>query len=116
MICSILLTFNQAHCKPPLSTEEVERIAASVARYAPHPEDNIAATLTDTGNADRFARDWADVIRFVPEWKKWLIWDGMRWGPDDSGSVMELAKESTRRIYEEGVGLVDGDVRTALRL
>ena len=113
-ILSVLLTQNASLCKPPLPTDEVERIAASVARYEPQVGGNTSIALTDTANAERFEHDWKEQVRFIPEWKKWLIWDGTRWVKDDAAKIMELAKESARRIYEEGVGLTDEKLRIEL--
>jgi len=44
-----------------------------------------------------------DVIRFVPEWNSWIIYDGTRWVRDDKGSqvhqhVMEYIKSLGSRI------------------
>lgn len=114
LILSILLTQNQVVCKPPLPTEEVERIAHSVSRYEPQPNTDMSRTLTDTGNADRIRRDWGDRIRYVPAWKKWLVWDESRWVKDDVNQVMELGKETAHRIYEEGVGQIDEKLRTSI--
>ncbi len=111
---SVLLTQNQLVCKPPLPEDEVERIASSVGRYEPQPSADIATTLTDTGNAERFEQNWKDCLRYVPKWKRWLLWDGTRWVKDDSSHVVELAKETARRIYEEGVGLPDENVRISI--
>lgn len=110
----ILLTQNLAACKPPLPAEEVERIASSIQRYDPQSNDTLSRTLTDTGNADRFKRDWENRIRYVPTWKKWLVWDESRWVKDAVNQVMELGKETAQRIYEEGVGQKDEKLRTSI--
>jgi putative DNA primase/helicase len=114
LIRSILLTQNELMCKPPLPTDEVERISSSVARYEPQLGGDLTSTLTDTGNAERFEQNWKDRIRYIPSWKKWLLWDGTRWVKDDSNLIMELAKETARRIYEEGVGLTDDKLRISI--
>ena len=35
---------------------------------------------TDLGNARLFADCFGDELRYVTEWKQWLVWDGRRWG------------------------------------
>ncbi len=114
LIRSILLTQNQVICNPPLPAEEVDRIAASVSRYEAQPNVDVAATLTDTANAERFEQSWNDRIRYVPTWRKWLLWDGTRWVKDDSNLIMELGKETARRIYEEGVAITDEKLRISI--
>lgn len=114
LIRSCLLAHNLLACKPPLPAAEVERIAESVSRYDPQPPAEIASTLTDSGNADRLERDWQQQARYVPEWGKWILWDGSRWIMDTSGQIMELAKETARRILEEGVGIADQETRKAV--
>ena len=105
---------NLARCKPPLSTEEVNNIARSVARYTPANPDNIQETLTDVGNADRFAAQYADAVRYVPEWKKWLRWNEYYWAPAESGEIVEMAKQVARAIYHEGCDIPDPTVRHAI--
>ena len=56
-ICAALLATNQARCEPPLDGREVERIAASVARYEP---DGITVALAENHYGQMFADDEAD--------------------------------------------------------
>ena len=47
----------------------------------------------DNGSGRLFADIYRDIARFVPERKKWYIYDGTRWIPDVGGlKTMELAK------------------------
>ena len=58
-----------------------------------HPEKNDRYGWNDIGNGNLFA-DWhRDVARYVPERRKWFVYDGSVWGPD-TGSLytMELCK------------------------
>jgi hypothetical protein len=60
---------------------------------------------TDLGNARRLiARHGAD-IRFIPEWRNWIVWDGTRWRVDDDGAIMRLAKETVESMYAEALRL-----------
>jgi putative DNA primase/helicase len=110
-IDAALQEVNQQRCQPPLDRLEVSGIAESIAKYPPANPDNILASLTDAGNADRFADRWRETVRYVPEWKKWLVWDGCCWVKDDVNKVTELAKEVARDIYMEGVAIHDPSVR-----
>jgi putative DNA primase/helicase len=126
-ILAALQVANEQRCQPPLEAEEVEKIAASVARYA--PADNVVRisvnghgsappaqgyNLTDLGNAERFVRDHGEDVRYCYPWRKWLVWTGTRWERDDTGKVYKLAKETVRAIYREASDAEDEDRRKAL--
>lgn len=75
------------------STDSRNKIDISAAMRIP---------LTDLGNAERFARDNGDGLRYVPEWRKWLAWNGSYWQVDTANiAVMQSAKETARGIYSE---------------
>lgn len=64
--------------------------------------ENIDAIhLTDVGNSRRLARRWGDVIRYVPQFRAWHVWDGTRWARDVRGVIYELAKETALAIADE---------------
>ena len=126
-IIAALRVANEQRCQPPLNTEEVERIAASVSRY--EPADNVVSisanghgatrppagyNLTDLGNAERFVRDHGEDVRYCYPWGKWLVWTGSRWQRDEAGRVHRLAKETVRSIYREASGAEDENRRKAL--
>ena len=67
--------------------------------------------LTDLGNAERLVHHHGEDIRYCHAWKKWLIWDGRRWAPDDSDRIMRLAKEVIRFIYSEAERASDSSER-----
>jgi putative DNA primase/helicase len=133
---------NARRCDPPLEEEEVNGIAASVARYAPAPRrperpveeepgeaggvdppsingrrtrrDPGGFNLTDLGNSERFIAHHGEDIRYCYPWRKWLVWTGARWERDDAGRVHKLAKETVRLIYREASDAEDEDRRKAL--
>jgi putative DNA primase/helicase len=43
-----------------------------------------------------FAREHADELRYVAEWKRWYCWDGTRWKEDRTQRVFELARRMLR--------------------
>ena len=126
-ILAAIRVANEQRCQPPLQAEEVEKIAASVARY--EPAENVVHisvnghgsarpprgfNLTDLGNAERFiARHGADV-RYCYAWSRWMVWTGTRWDRDEAGRAHRLAKETVRGIYQEAAGAEDEDRRKAL--
>jgi putative DNA primase/helicase len=63
----------------------------------------ICADLTgsDDGNALRLVEWYGKDLRYDHTGKRWLIWDGIRWRPDEEGSIVEMAREVARRIPEE---------------
>jgi putative DNA primase/helicase len=69
---------------------------------------------TDTGNAERFAAQHADDVRFVHGWKKWLYWDGRRWKQDAVAEVERLGKTTVRSMYGEARAIEDEERRKAL--
>lgn len=71
-----------------------------------NPGEVTAAKLrylrqSDMGNAQRFALRFGPVVRYCFPWKKWLVWSGTHWRSDRHGTIMEFAKETARKIYEE---------------
>jgi putative DNA primase/helicase len=47
----------------------------------------------DVGNGQRFRAMYGDLVRWCPEMKKYLVWDGRRWKPDDDDRVRVLAQQ-----------------------
>lgn len=98
---------NLARCRPPLDPVEVSAIASSIMRYPAASGDDVLKSLTDTGNASRFGKCYAEKLMYVFG-VGWVIWDGLRWRRDQTDEVIELAKQLTRDIYVEGDALDDG--------
>jgi putative DNA primase/helicase len=55
--------------------------------------------LTELGNAERFADQHGQVVRYVPEWKKWLFWNGKKWEAGANEKVRKLAHKTVRGFY-----------------
>ena len=126
-ILAALLEENERRCQPPLPRAEVEKIAASIARYEPAGErtrislnGNGAArptteyNHTDLGNAARLVHRHGRNLRYCWLWRKWLVWDGKRWVKDDTGEVYRLAKETVSSIYQEAAAASDDETRKEL--
>jgi putative DNA primase/helicase len=126
-ILAALQVANDQRCQPPLEVAEVEKIAASVARYEPannvvsispngHGAQQPAAgyNLTDLGNAERFVAVHGEDVRYCYPWRKWVVRTGPRWERDEAGRVHRLAKERVRGIYREAADAEDENLRKAL--
>jgi putative DNA primase/helicase len=74
----------------------------------------VRLPLTDTGNAERFARDHGGEARYCFAWGKWLAWDNRRWAIDDMGHIEQWAKRTARGIYREASETGDVDERRAI--
>jgi putative DNA primase/helicase len=65
-------------------------------------EDLTANLPSDVGNAARLVDLHGDRLRYVKGWG-WLVYDGKRWKQDDTGQVVELAKDAVRSFRQEAV-------------
>lgn len=54
---------------------------------------------TDTGNANLLARLTDGDLRYVPERRLWLWWDGKRWIADEFGAAAHAAAQRVARFY-----------------
>lgn len=69
--------------------------------------------LTDLGNARRLVERHGQDLRFCGS-IGWLVYDGRRWGKDETGEVMRCAKETVRGIYAEAEAAENPADRKAL--
>lgn len=82
--------------KAPAVDQAVD-VRASLAKLLPEGVD----PNTDLANAHRLVGLFGADLRFVPRWQKWVAWDGKRWSIDDAGRVLEAAKSTSKRIFDE---------------
>lgn len=73
-----------------------------------------ALRCTDAGNAERLAAKFGNELRYVPELKKWLFWDGVRWVSETRRSIMTYAIDTVRSIHAEAALAETKDERTTL--
>lgn len=67
----------------------------------------------DIGYGRLFADVYKDIARYVPERKKWYVYDGKRWTADiGSLVVMELCKELADTLMLYALSIKDESVRT----
>jgi len=67
--------------------------------------------VNDTERAQRFAKKFAGELKYVQAWKKWLLWDGVRWVPDEDGAVFRKAQEMPNLFLQEASKINDPDRR-----
>jgi putative DNA primase/helicase len=103
---------NATRCNPPLEDRQLRKIVRSISKKSPVTQGEH---LTDLGNARRFIRQHAETVRSLSGLRRsWLIWDDVRWTPDETGEVSRLAKATVRSIHAEADQAEDVDMQTAL--
>jgi putative DNA primase/helicase len=70
--------------------------------------------LTDLGNAERLIDRYEGNIRYIYDWKTWMIWNKTHWVRDNFGAVEGLAVHTVRDIYKDALLTEDPDERKAL--
>ena len=68
--------------------------------------------LTDAGNAERFAYYQKDESCFCDPWKRWLVWNELRWIPDNRNEILKRSKKILRELHHE-IGSIRNDVQRA---
>ena len=58
-------------------------------------------TFDDLGNARRLIAQHGENVRFVPEWKSWLAWNGRQWRRDTDGEIFRLAAMTVDATREQ---------------
>lgn len=66
---------------------------------------------TDLGNADRFILKNGNLVRYVPAFNAWHVWDGHHWKPDAKKQVRKMAQDTVRDIHREAAGIEDQELR-----
>jgi len=54
------------------------------------------ADLTDVGNAERFIDHHKEYLRYCPQLKQWLLWNGNRWEIDTAGRNLSKGKRNSK--------------------
>jgi putative DNA primase/helicase len=107
-------TTGTAKGKSPVCYEYHDSQGGQPTSSPPSPKPHREFRLTDSGNAERFAAQHGDDVRYVYSWHKWLVWDGKRWRGDAMAAVEQLAKATVRRMYQDAGTLIDDRARQEL--
>ncbi|NJD37236.1 MAG: DNA primase [Geobacter sp.] len=97
---------NRTRCYEPLDTSELKALFDSALKYKSERAERLE-NLTDFGNAERLVRNYGHLIRYVPEFKKWLVWAETRWITDSHGVIDQYARATVRKIIDEANTLFD---------
>jgi putative DNA primase/helicase len=68
---------------------------------------------TELGYARRLIHVYSGQLRYVPPWRRWLVWDGTRWAHDTTGQTQRWMKAIARRITADAMALQEGRERLA---
>jgi putative DNA primase/helicase len=69
---------------------------------------------TELGYARRLIAAYGDRLRYVPAWRKWLVWGSARWAIDDTGQAARWCKVIARQLTTDAMAITDADKRAAL--
>jgi putative DNA primase/helicase len=99
----------------PIATSAAEDFDSTTTYLAElDPANNKRYSGGDIGFGRLFADMYKDIARYVPERKKWYIFDGKRWVADiGSLKAMELAKELCDALIVYTAGIKDESRRDA---
>jgi len=88
---------NDGSVSPAAMAEVASRFTAEVASEA----DAIPPRFSEESLALRFSRLYADELRYVDGWGRWMCWDGMRWREDATLAVFDRCRAICRRASAE---------------
>ena len=79
-----------------------------------HPVTNDRYAWSDIGNGNLFADWYKDTARYVPERKRWYIYNGRVWEPDSGNlKAMELCKDLADDLAVYALSIQDEKQRIA---
>ncbi|MHC4474094.1 MAG: phage/plasmid primase, P4 family [Planctomycetota bacterium] len=95
-------TTDRAEQRPRVATARKTDLAVEIYNF------------TDVGNAERFAHEWKDEVRYCHTSGKWHLYDPDTgtWRSDLIDRVRQLAKKTVREMYAEASKIKDKDRRT----
>lgn len=89
---------------------------AEIAEIVTWVMDNVdlGIHLTDSGNATRFALKHREQVKYVDDWKTYVVWDGKCWAIDRLQKIKALAQEVLMAMYGEAGSQQDAELREKL--
>jgi putative DNA primase/helicase len=85
----------------------IEKAGDSAALPAVHVPDLTVMPNSDVGNAERLHAIHGANIKYVSTSGQWLIWDGLRWAPDQTGAIVRMFVEVMRLSAKQAISLAD---------
>jgi hypothetical protein len=120
LLLDVMLCINDARCSPPLGYHEVaisfrrccvdisescapmnEILSPGLAELSEQLRQECPPAYSDEALALRFAERYADKLRYVAAWTKWLIWNGHYWQFDDTLKAFDYARMTCRGAASE---------------
>lgn len=74
---------------------------------APEEGERKYYPRADAGNAERLVDTYGHLIRWVREWKCWIVWDGKRWAADSGATLTRMARATARSIHHDAAHETD---------
>lgn len=72
----------------------------------------VSFPASDEARAKRFIEELDGSARYIPAWKKWVMWDGEHWTLDSPGSqIFCRAAGMSKILIEEALGIRDSGVQ-----
>lgn len=78
------------------------------------PVDLTRLPATDAGNSEALAGLYGNRLRYDHRRKRWLIWHGHRWEPDQDGEPERLALDTVRKRLRAALDMKDDEKRSRL--
>jgi putative DNA primase/helicase len=76
---------------------------AAARAVAADPPDVLGHLFNDHGNACRLIALYDEDLRYCHAFKKWLVWDGMRWAVDDTDQAYRFAKLTMLEFLRQAI-------------
>jgi putative DNA primase/helicase len=77
----------------------------------PHHDPLPNEPRTELGYARRLIHVYGNWLRYVPAWRRWLVWNGTCWARDDTGQAARWAKVIARCLTTEALAIPDDKQR-----
>lgn len=61
--------------------------------------------MSELGYAHRLIHVYGSQLRYVPAWRRWLVWDDTRWIHDKTGQAARWAKVIARRLTTDALAI-----------
>ena len=110
-------------CECPPLPDEAADDDAGVAGLQPEADPGdpgppgVSEPLTELGYARRLVAAYGARLRYVPAWRRWLLWDGARWAHDSTGQAQRWMKSIARAQTAWAMAITDErDRAAAIRL
>ena len=78
-----------------------ETLSPELAELGEKLRQECPPTFSDEALALRFTERYADKLRYVAAWSKWLIWNGQYWQFDDTLKAFDFARKICRGAASE---------------